>query len=892
MHQSGPDDGDLYGDGIDHRFSAAHGAQRGQRESGAEDGVVSVFPCPTCRSIQRVPRKCLCFCGKITCPKPSSFLIPHSCGEVCGRMREGTSCPHPCTLLCHPGPCPPCAALSPPILCFCGKTSRRVGCSESQASFSCGGVCGKEYLHCDHRCPRECHDGTCGRCNVLLTVHCFCGEEKRKVLCGSLAPEFARGAAKGNGAYSCGRICGKSYELCDADHKCERSCHPSSCEKACPTHPSVVSTCHCGKVPLLEPRLLCTDPIPSCGDICGRLLPCGVHTCGRVCHEGTCGDCIDGKQVIKCRCGSARLELPCFVVSALKMRDGQKESLVSPTRENDEHGEVSAGEDEDDDVVDENEEVIVSGTGWSEELGSWKSVTVTLGVDYPLVSISPYLCDRPCGATMPCNRHKCSTICCPFRTKKKMHPKCTQVCGRALSCGNHTCEELCHKGPCPPCRHVIWEDVTCFCGRTVLHPPLPCGTKPPHCEELCQHPRECGHMPDHTCHFGPCPPCNVLVDRMCIGGHSVIPTPCHLPGMACHKRCGKLLPCSFHRCQKRCHAGSCIVDGEIGCEDELKEARRIKKEGCGSMCGKKMICGHSCRGKCHPQFPCDEDMCLVMVELRCFCHRKMEKMPCSLAHKEYDPEVDADGFLVGLPCDRECTRISRERSLQEAFGIPVAATKTASGLVSVPPSDLIVDFIVERNDFVRKLEKLLQKLAQMPSNSPKVAHHFNPMGPRKRHVIHELAAYYVLESVDMDHGPRRSVSVIGPPFHSPPRIPGGRPRWSSTPFEDIMDIIHEADGNPPIDLVFKDLSHEFWIRQAHDLLRDRGIEEAKFFLRPVFEETARHIVVSFATRADRDAAMRALYGAPVPYCPGPLVLRKPYDPDDMGMDDLDMDDVE
>lgn len=30
--------------------------------------------------------------------------------------------PHSCALLCHPGPCPECAALAPPKNCYCGKS--------------------------------------------------------------------------------------------------------------------------------------------------------------------------------------------------------------------------------------------------------------------------------------------------------------------------------------------------------------------------------------------------------------------------------------------------------------------------------------------------------------------------------------------------------------------------------------------------------------------------------------------------------------------------------------------------------------------------------------------------------------------------------------------------
>jgi transcriptional repressor NF-X1 len=46
--------------------------------------------------------------------------VPHSCGDVCEKKR-GINCKHPCTLKCHPGPCPPCEIMGEIIKCYCGK---------------------------------------------------------------------------------------------------------------------------------------------------------------------------------------------------------------------------------------------------------------------------------------------------------------------------------------------------------------------------------------------------------------------------------------------------------------------------------------------------------------------------------------------------------------------------------------------------------------------------------------------------------------------------------------------------------------------------------------------------------------------------------------------------
>ena len=35
--------------------------------------------------------------------------------------------------------------------------------------------------------------------------------------------------------------------------------------------------------------LPCTDDIPTCGDTCGKLMSCGLHSCVQRCHNGPCG---------------------------------------------------------------------------------------------------------------------------------------------------------------------------------------------------------------------------------------------------------------------------------------------------------------------------------------------------------------------------------------------------------------------------------------------------------------------------------------------------------------------------------------------------------------------------------------------------------------------------
>lgn len=62
--------------------------------------------CCACQNITKdVPREYYCFCGKLKNPQFNRNDVAHSCGDVCGRI---DACSHPCTQLCHPGPCPQC----------------------------------------------------------------------------------------------------------------------------------------------------------------------------------------------------------------------------------------------------------------------------------------------------------------------------------------------------------------------------------------------------------------------------------------------------------------------------------------------------------------------------------------------------------------------------------------------------------------------------------------------------------------------------------------------------------------------------------------------------------------------------------------------------------------
>lgn len=38
-----------------------------------------------------------------------------------------------------------------------------------------------------------------------------------------------------------------------------------------------------------------------------------------------------------------------------------------------------------------------------------------------------------------------------------------------------------------------FEELTCYCGESVIYPPVPCGTQPPECKKTCTRPHDCDH---------------------------------------------------------------------------------------------------------------------------------------------------------------------------------------------------------------------------------------------------------------------------------------------------------------------------------------------------------------------------------------------------------------
>lgn len=410
--------------------------KEGQQPQGAEPS----WRCPGCNSkLTEDPGSYHCWCGKEINPRSTPGLPPHSCGQTCSKPR-GT-CPHPCGLQCHSGPCPPCNLMGPMQSCYCAKNTSQKRCMDTDYThgFSCNEVCA-DLLPCgEHLCPQKCHPGVCGACEVMVLSTCYCGKEQREIPCeqrDDVLESFNYGQFQAKdetetpagiwfeGSFTCDKPCTRKFD-CDV-HQCQKGCHPHEEDVAhCPLSPDVVTHCPCGKTSLedimLRSRRSCSDKIEHCPKRCGKTLACG-HQCQDLCHIGACEPCFQ-KMDVACRCGRTTVSTAC-------------------------HG-------------------------------------------VPVSEVEKPECPRVCRALMNCGRHQCDSRCCAGekRAAKRQASRrraggpanedvedehiCTRTCNRLLKCGKHFCQQLCHKGPCPSCLEAIFDEISCSCGRTTLFPPQP-----------------------------------------------------------------------------------------------------------------------------------------------------------------------------------------------------------------------------------------------------------------------------------------------------------------------------------------------------------------------------------------------------------------------------------
>jgi len=622
----------------------------GDPERAAKERLVC-WSCPKCRrevEAAAIPKEYRCYCGKERDPAFDPWQTPHSCGSRCSLPLPG--CAHKCSLLCHPGPCPPCPQTVQQA-CHCGQASpvtRRC----SAAPWSCGEECGA-VLGCGaHACPATCHPGDCRPCDRTSVQSCECRKTREPRPCS--APQF-----------KCGHPCGAL--LACGFHSCDLICHP---EGPCPPCPlSLDRSCPCGKSTV---RLACTEATPTCGDTCGKTLGCESHTCLERCHRGSCPSCLQ-MAVKQCRCGARKKEVQCaktFLCEAKcrRTRDCQRHQC--------------------------NKKCCVGDCPPCEQMCG-KTLSCRnhkclsrchRGACYPCQVEVEVRCS--CGATksiVPCGRQRATRP-----------PKCRKPCQAGSDC-HHPARAAhpCHPGACPGCRFP--------CRRA-----LQCGHA---CEAAC-HDNIAVKVEETVRPAGPweerppttvvkslaCPDCQAPVEVTCLGSHETAAWPCHAARPApCGRRCGRRLPCGNHACQRDCHkvrnasdaaaAGSnckkceseCLVARAPACPHPCPRpchpppcapcttvvkskchcgltnllrkcgelaaasaAARVEMLCCGDQCPKLLECSHRCALTCHPG-PCSPtDQCRKKVKVPCACKRRREEHRCQQAAG------------VQVPCDQAC----------------------------------------------------------------------------------------------------------------------------------------------------------------------------------------------------------------------------------------------
>ncbi|KAL9588958.1 MAG: hypothetical protein Q9203_002248 [Teloschistes exilis] len=446
--------------------------------------------------------------------------------------------------------------------------------------------------------------------------------------------------------HSCGQTCGHYRALPKkCPHPCELPCHAGPCPPC--THKGPTLSCFCGKHSASS-RCVDTDYEAgwSCGQICGDLMPCGLHTCQQLCHEGLCGAC-EVSMDSRCYCGKVAKPLSCC-------------------DRRDEKASTKAADD-------------------SGLLKDW---------------IGTFTCGQICQRDYDCGKHRCERDCHP-QNEKSAHcpqspdvvshcpcgktpleevstvqrascteyiPNCNKQCLKQLNCG-HPCQGICHSGDCAPCLMTV--PITCRCGRvqtsTICHQGH---EKQPQCTRHCKATLNCGR---HECGDRCCSGERKAFDRQAVkrklrplGAPRLLDSEIEAEHI-CTRSCGRPLKCGNHACLELCHKGPCgncreAIFEEISCHCgktvlEPPSACGTKAPPCRFDCDRPKLCGHpqishNCHGN---EVSCPK--CPYLLEKPCMCGKKLLKnQPCWLMDARCG-EICGRRLKCGShTCRRQCHR--------------------------------------------------------------------------------------------------------------------------------------------------------------------------------------------------------------------------------------------
>lgn len=656
--------------------------------------------CPACNIEQKkLPSSFTCWCGRVTNPKADN-LIPFSCGNPCNKKYP--HCVHSCSSVCHPGKHPECGAMGPVMNCKCGKHKQQLPCMVTpyKAGWQCEEPCDITVCLLGHKCSKgECHLGFCGQCQAKIEVACYCGQERKKVECKDFKPQTSfKDHKKFIGGAQCNAITIQYYDC--GEHFEELSCQPLQEERPhCKFATDVVDSCYCGKTPFdNSQRTKCTDPMPACDKVCGKVLKCGC-TCLLQCHEGAC-ECFNLIET-KCECQSNSFIVPC---KALQL--GFKPRCLRKC---------------------------------SAPLSCRQHIHRERCCPYEQVALKR---ERETKKQL---RNRIRTSFDDLVLTMEPAHICTRTCNQLKSCGKHRCEALCHSGPCGTCYESLNEDLVCHCGKTVIPAPVRCGTTI-ECHEQCIREKPCGHEPEpHECHSDQtrCPRCTTLVTKKCnCGDKEIKKVMCSIDSVSCGKICAAKKECG-HPCNR-------------ACSKECTEGRHADMASCRSLCRKfRKSCPHLCFRQCHQAFatPCDNFKCSQTVIITCHCGRITKEVECGAS------SAKATKIGTFIDCNDECVRVKREEELRIIFnGVSKAFANPYEDLIlnvfkrqvnwCSKMEGIMRDFISDYQDL---------KAADQPA---KITHHFPPMSKPQRAFIRELASTYKLYSESQDKEPHRAVFIV------------------------------------------------------------------------------------------------------------------------------------
>ncbi|XP_028041296.1 NF-X1-type zinc finger protein NFXL1 [Bombyx mandarina] len=237
-------------------------------------------------------------------------------------------------------------------------------------------------------------------------------------------------------------------------------------------------------------------------------------------------------------------------------------------------------------------------------------------------SAAKWSCNQTCQKTLLCKTHKCEDVChegecppCHFSSSQSCncgaeithrpcndpHWQCQRPCQKSYPCGYHKCEKVCHSGNCGPCPSS--GNQSCPCGANKRY--VECPDTIETCLGTCNKKHDCEHTCPEKCHKGPCPPCQVLVQKKCQCGTHLRSLPCSKE-FRCETKCRGTRPCRKHSCGRKCCNGNCPP--------------------CEKICDKQLQCGrHRCTNICHlgPCYPCPQE-----IKVPCNCKKTIKTVPC------------------------------------------------------------------------------------------------------------------------------------------------------------------------------------------------------------------------------------------------------------------------